>query len=790
MQRIVLAVLAVCLIISTASANGDVYWQPGGRSGGRVADLTYDAANGVIYASVDGADGLVYESSDNGGNWSIAFRDLAGAGTVQYVPAVQTLYGLGMAPYRFSASQVTTFNTAGSGFTDLPVAMAVSSDGQTVLLGSDSLGIARSTDGGQTFANQSSGLPSSSGNYPTVQSLAVDPTNSSIAYAMLAGTGVYRSTDGGVNWNAFSTGLSASEGKLFVDPSTPGTVCLAGPNGIECSVSGGSWTQVLASSSPIVDLVENPDVPTQSYSVDSSGQLYLSADDDATWNPLGSPVDEASRSVLAFGDPAWIVVGTDAGIRISNNPAGGWTPSSNGMHANDVTALTGTAGDVARILVGREKLPALYAGDNSPDYQPGGGTGARSAVDMVARGNGALAITSQGLASSDDAGATWTTVPVDATSAQSPGADSTVLAVDPAAWKRILLGTNSRGVLVSTDGGRTWKKANVGLQSDDAVQGLLWDSRTSSRNAVYRITLNHGLAISRDGGVTWNYVLSGPLSPGVTAMALLNDKDSLLAAVRGNGIYLSQDGGTSWAPLPGQPETQGAEILQLAVDPVVDGVYYAVTADNGIYRTADSGKAWQKLDESGLPVPRDAAPLTHLIPDPLNDSSLLVAVRHGGLYSAQPLVNLSLETTSNAIDLSPSESKRLHFVIHNQGSLNAAIAGFLIQAPDALDISPPDANVRQCVGVTEGILCAMPPLVSGDSQDLSFTVTATQSGSYALDVTALSYEGDSDGSNNTRELKVMVSNSADGGGGGGGAIGLAGLLLLAGFGVLRLRCRN
>jgi hypothetical protein len=83
-------------------------------------------------------------------------------------------------------------------------------------------GILKSTDGGKSWRAISTGLPA---NTP-IQSLAIDPVNSSTLYFISNGT-FFKTTDGGTHWNKAITGLSTvSVGALAVNrfdaaPPTP-----------------------------------------------------------------------------------------------------------------------------------------------------------------------------------------------------------------------------------------------------------------------------------------------------------------------------------------------------------------------------------------------------------------------------------------------------------------------------------------------------------------------------------------------------------------------------------------
>ena len=65
------------------------------------------------------------------------------------------------------------------------------------------IGIAKSVDGGQTFALVNTGLPTN----PLVNALAIDPSNSATVYAGTA-TGVFKTTNGAQSWIAVNAGLT------------------------------------------------------------------------------------------------------------------------------------------------------------------------------------------------------------------------------------------------------------------------------------------------------------------------------------------------------------------------------------------------------------------------------------------------------------------------------------------------------------------------------------------------------------------------------------------------------
>jgi photosystem II stability/assembly factor-like uncharacterized protein len=173
-------------------------------------------------------------------------------------------------------------------------------------------GAFKSVDGGQTWANASSGLPA--GGF--IDTVTIDPFHTNVLFAW-AGYQASVSNDGATTWVPLALpwppGGSVSGGVHFTfDPVMPGIVY--GPSlslsqfGVQKSTDGGAtWTQL---STPFVgsNVVPDPKVSGLLYAIappvnsqSPSFPLWKSADGGATWTSSPSPAD--SESVLAV-DPA------------------------------------------------------------------------------------------------------------------------------------------------------------------------------------------------------------------------------------------------------------------------------------------------------------------------------------------------------------------------------------------------------------------------------------------------------------------------------------------------------
>jgi hypothetical protein len=90
---------------------------------------------------------------------------------------------------------------------------------------------------------------SPTGRYYDVNSLAIDPSVTSVVYAGTGGGGVFRSADGGTTWAASNAGLgTVSVRALAIDPVSPSTIfSAADSDGIFKSTDGAkTWTAATA----------------------------------------------------------------------------------------------------------------------------------------------------------------------------------------------------------------------------------------------------------------------------------------------------------------------------------------------------------------------------------------------------------------------------------------------------------------------------------------------------------------------------------------------------------------
>jgi photosystem II stability/assembly factor-like uncharacterized protein len=156
----------------------------------------------------------------------------------------------------------------------------------------------KSTDGGNTFREQSLGLTSTC---QRVQSLAVHPTNSNIIYAGTYYDGIYRSTDAGISWQHVSGGAWFFS-SMTTTPAAPNTAYAGADTVIYMTTdSGETWMRTgdgYAGARRIHRCIRiNPQNPSIVYTTDYHG-FYKTLNSGAIWNPLNQGIAVAKINAM------------------------------------------------------------------------------------------------------------------------------------------------------------------------------------------------------------------------------------------------------------------------------------------------------------------------------------------------------------------------------------------------------------------------------------------------------------------------------------------------------------
>lgn len=389
-----------------------------------------------------------------------------------------------------------------------------------------------------TFVNVATNLPQGSVS-------SVWAATHEILYA-LTRSGVFRSDNVGISWTPATFGLRGVVGTLRGSSAEPERVYTTPASAAMGSTAIGG----------------------------SSGPFFLSRTRDRgrTWRALLPPSFDAERiRALAFDDARQNVA---------------WACSESGVYATEDSGDHWAAtfdGECGAIVFGGPAPGALYAyhrNDSGRSLMKSNDDGVawqtltavpNPVTALIAATNGAVyMLSTPELRRSDDAGATWSSTPVDLDR----------LAIAPSSPER-MYGITRRFIRVSVDGGATFD-AGTDMRPAD-VHDLSVDPSDAMR--VYAAT-SRGLLVSTDGGVTWAPPSTG-LGGTTDVVAHPTRPGRFLAA--GGPLYQSDDSGDSWVRLEDGP----ADVDRVAFHP--DDPDLAYTCGSNVYESRDGAESWTSI---------------------------------------------------------------------------------------------------------------------------------------------------------------------------------------------------
>lgn len=443
--------------------------------------------------------------------------------------------------------------------------------------------VLRSTDGGATWSDRSTGLPSTTatGVYERL-ALGMSAASSSILYAArgirddstkVVTSHVYKSTDGGGTWTDLS------------------------------SVSGDSTNRrYMADQCWYNDAVVVS--PTDPNTVVVGGTTYLrSSDGGVTFSTTLNGVHVDCHDLRYQGTALWIA--NDGGI---------WRSPDDGRSASDKTAGLVTRQFYALAVdpVNHDRILAGAQDNGTGQRMDGGGTAWRQVIGAdgfecaihplspeIAWGT----IQDGSVRRTKSAGgnvpafenitppyASDEVLPFLSIVQFDPASPGTLYTGSTRVWRSLDDGSVWAPLSTVTTDGSTWSAAStvtsVGLSRTDPLLLLVGKGR-----AVFR---------SGDGGKTW---ISGSGLPAFVVnnveVDTVNSSIAYAALARTNGpsLYKSVDGGLTWSPSANGLPLFASQVIR--VDPTDPNVVYCGT-DVGVYRSTDHGGTWSKFG-SGLP---------------------------------------------------------------------------------------------------------------------------------------------------------------------------------------------
>jgi len=541
-------------------------------------------------------------------------------------------------------------------------------------MGTSGGGVWKSDNAGTSWRNVSDGFFNSA----SIGAVAVAPSDSNVVYVgtgsgcprgnILNGDGVYRSTDAGKTWTHVGLAGAGLIPRLAIDPRDPDVVFAAvlgdifkpsAERGIYRSRDGGSsWDQVhhVSDRTGAVDVVMNPENPREVYAAlwtaerkpwtltdgGSEGGIVKSVDGGDTWTEVtkGLPVGELGRIGLALSpakpERVWAQVTTadDSGGLFRSDDAGENWKRINAERKIQVRAwyythLTADPQDPDTVYsIGLRFWRSVDGGKSFEGVSTPHGDNHDLWINpdntkiMIEANDGGGTVTLDG-------GETWSTLH------NQPTAELYRLTVDEGFPYRLYApqqDNTSISVPAWSAGGispeQEWWMAGGGESGDIAVHpdkpnvvysgnyiGLIerWNRETDDRRGVMVYPeLADGVA-PKD--LTYRFQWNAPirLSP--------HDPDTLYQA--SHRVHRSRDGGQSWETLsedltyddeskqalPGGPiqhDDTGVEVYatvfafeESALEP---GVLWAGSDDGRLHLSRDDGATWSEVTPPNLPV--------------------------------------------------------------------------------------------------------------------------------------------------------------------------------------------
>jgi photosystem II stability/assembly factor-like uncharacterized protein len=586
----------------------------------------------TIYASQ--SQGGLFKSTDGGATWhglsSSTFPGFPTFKTLTVDPSnTSVVYaGEGIAGIFKSTDGGATWNPSNNGLTGpivQIVTLAIDQKTPSTLYASANTtggsGLFKSTDGGANWANI---IPDPS-TVLDVESVAVDPTNSSNVYVGTFSQGLRRSTNGGTSFTAANSGLpQVGVEAIAIDPLSPNGILIGTQNGIFASSNAaGTWLESdngLALTT-VNSVAVDPKTPTTIYAATKYSGLFKSTDGAGTWTSINTGIGPTGNSA----------VNTANFTAITIDPT---TPT---------TLYVGAA---------YTQQSAVYKSTDGGAHWTSAATGIpiyASTTGLAAASSSNIFVTTenQGTYRSTDQGASWSAV-----NGIPTGVQASNVAVATAAGQQALVAvsTLSEGIFASTDSGATFQLLNISSVSPAAAPSSdrhgVADTVSTPCASYYQ-----NLSISAKPGSKLSDVqihalceTSGEANGLTLFFGFLPSSDPTNADTSagrmggdGHGVTDIDTTAVIWSAPDGDPSKVSAcSPVTSVVDDPTDPTGFYVGADCGILNGRQNGHSLTSMS-SGLPPGTQIQSLT-ITPD---GATLYAGTQSAGVFAFSKTVSIS-----------------------------------------------------------------------------------------------------------------------------------------------------
>ncbi|MDC7995933.1 T9SS type A sorting domain-containing protein [Altibacter sp. HG106] len=379
-------------------------------------------------------------------------------------------------------------------------------------------GVYRSSDGGDSWTEVNSSQLTNVGFHWWFRGIYVDPTDEDVLYNV--DFVVEKSTDGGNNWTASFPGVHVDQHAMAFHPNNSDIVLLGNDGGFYKSLNGGaSWTK--DETLPITQFYR--------FHVDAqnSDKRYGGAQDNSTMRTSSGALGD--WNIITGGDGFQPLVDpTDTNVIYALSQYGGLVKSTNNGASFNLV-LNGIDGADRN----NWDTPICFDPDNSQTLYFG----------------------TNRLYRTTNAANNWTVISPDLTNGPGGGnltfGTLTTIDVSTLDSNRIYTGADDGTVFTTPDGGTTWTDISAGLP-DRWVTKVLADRVDANTVYVtlsgYRFGEDNGHVYkSTDAGATWTNI--GTSLPDIPVNDIVKDRFDNLIIATDVGVFGSQDEGTNWQVL-------------------------------------------------------------------------------------------------------------------------------------------------------------------------------------------------------------------------------------------------
>ncbi len=255
----------------------------------------------------------------------------------------------------------------------------------------------------------------------------------------------------------------------------------------------------------------------------------------------------------------------------------------------------------------------MKSSDNGNTFtQVGANLNIVSVTSMLSNGSTLFVGSTSGLFKTTDGGASF----VSSNSGVGSGTGVTALNVK---GSTIFRGTAGNGLYTSNDDGATWTTVSAPGISNTYIGSIVVQG-----NNIYVTAGNmmNSIFLSTDNGVTWTDIGQSLPLTGSTISEIFASNNAFYACLTGNqnnGVYKSTNNGSSWT------QSNNGLPLLFVNNSLQSGNFLLIgTNGNGVYISGDEGNNWSALN-AGLPLGSSVQALGK------NNTSIFVSV-NGALY--------------------------------------------------------------------------------------------------------------------------------------------------------------